>query len=342
MVARATEGYRMTRIIPLQRAFKRKIERQENLKGLKFKCYGSCAYVGEDISPGCYPCFYSDACLCGFTLGSNFGLPNVCNRDCVYCFGPHQVQQNYSVPVGWRLTDEWKADVKKYLAKEKNRISTECKMQYYTLTGIAEPLLYFPVLDELMKFCRDMIDPFMGVRGWAKIYTNGTLLTLENIWKLEDLGIDEVRIHLGATNFSQEVYDNLKLAVKHIPTVTVETPAWPPYREKLFEMLPIIQDIGVKHLDICQIEIFSKEQLEKIERALGDVELYQGFFPVMDDGGLVEDLMEEVLVKGYSYSVLDCNGFTAMSKNSITHSYWHYLNQIYPPEWEKHREERKL
>ena len=183
----------------------------------------------------------------------------------------------------------------------------------------------------------------MGTRGWAKVYTNGTLLNLDNILKLRDFGFDEVRIHPGATNFSEEVYDNMRLAVKHIPTVTVETPSWPPHREKLFEMLPIIEDIGVKHLDVCQIEIASKGQLGKIEKALGEVELYQAFYPVMDDGGLVEDIMQEVLEKGYSYSVIDCNGFVKQSRSALsTRSYWNLLNRKYPPEWEKHRYGRKL
>ena len=84
----------MINIIPIQEAYNNKIERQENLKGLKFKCHGSCVYVGKEISPGCYGCFYTDAYHRGFMLGKDVGLPNVCNKDCIYCFEPHTVQQN--------------------------------------------------------------------------------------------------------------------------------------------------------------------------------------------------------------------------------------------------------
>lgn len=139
------------------------------------------------------------------------------------------------------------------------------------------------------------------------------------------------------------VYNNLRLVVKHIPVVTVETPSWPPHREKLFEMLPIIQDTGVRHLDICQIEIVNKAQLSRIEKALGNIELYQAFYPVMNDGGLVEDIMREVLDRRYTCSVLDCNGFVKQSRNALsTHSYWGVLNRKYPPEWEQQRHTRKL
>jgi len=333
----------MIKIIPIQEAYNKKIERQEKLEGLKFKCHGSCAYIGEDISPGCYGCFYSDAYHRAFLLGRDVGLPDVCNRDCVYCFEPHIVRQDYMPPEGFSLGDEWQDIIQRYLAQEKQMITADVKMQYYEFTGVCEPLFYISILEELMRFFRNVVDPFMGTKGWAKVYTNGTLLNLDNILRLKDSGFDEVRVHLGATNFSNTVYNNLRLAVKHIPTVTVETPSWPPHRGKLFEMLPIIQNIGVKHLDICQIEIVSKAQLGRIEKALGNIELYQAFYPVMDDGGLVEGIMREVLDRGYTYSVLDCNGFVKQSRSALsTHSYWSILNRKYPPEWEQHRYKRKL
>ncbi len=333
----------MIEIISIQEAYKKKIERQERLKGLEFKCRGSCAYIGEDISPGCYGCFYSDAYHRAFLLGRDVGLPNVCNRDCVYCFEPHLVRQDYMPPEEFSLGDKWQDTIREYLAEEKQIVTTDAKMQYYEFTGVCEPLFYISVLEEFMRFFRNVVDPFMGTKGWAKVYTNGTLLNLHNILRLKEAGFDEVRVHLGATNFSNAVYENLRLAVKHIPTVTVETPSWPPHRGKLFEMLPIIQNIGVKHVNICQVEIASKAQLSRIEKALGDIELYQAFYPVIDDGGLVEDIMKEVLDRRYTYSVLDCNGFVKQSRSALSiHSYWSALNRKYPPEWEQHRYKRTL
>ena len=333
----------MIKIIPIQEAYKTKIARQEKLSGLKFKCHGSCAYIGEDISPGCYGCFYSDAYFCGFMLGRDFRLPNICNRDCIYCFEPHRVQQTPALPDGWRLSAEWKDGIMQSIVEQKQRMTSDCNMQYYEFAGVCEPLLYLPLLEELMAFLRDVIDPLMGTRGWAKLYTNGTMLSQDNLLKLKDSGFDELRIHPGAMNFSKKLYDHMGRAVQSIPTVTVETPSWPPHREKLFEMLPMIEDIGIKHLDICQIEIASQAQLMKIENALGEVELYQAFYPVMDDGGLVEDILKEVLDSGYSYSVLDCNGFVKQSRSALTvRSYWHLLNRKYPADWERHRYARKI
>ena len=333
----------MIKIIPIQEAYRRKIDRQAALKGLKYQCYGSCAYTGKDISPGCYGCFYSDAFFGSFMLGRDLGLPDICNKDCLYCFEPHEVRQELLLPRAWKISNAWKEAFKRDLLAERLRITTDCKMQYYEFSGVCEPLLYLPVMEDLMQFLRSVVDPLMGTRGWAKIYTNGTLLNLDNILRLKEMGFDEVRIHPGATGFSSGVYENMRLAVKNIPTVTVETPAWPPHREKLFEMLPIIQEIGIKHLNICQVEITHPRQVERIEAALGEVQLYQAFYPVMDDGGLVEDLMREVIERNYSYSVLDCNGFVKQSRSALTdRSYWSLLNRRFPVEWEKQRLHRKL
>jgi sulfatase maturation enzyme AslB (radical SAM superfamily) len=215
-----TQDETMIKIIPIQEAYKRKIERQQGLKELKFKCHGSCAYIGEDISPGCYGCFYSDAFHRAFLLGRDVGLPDVCNRDCVYCFEPHMVRQDYSPPEGFSLGDEWKDIIREYLAQEKQIITTDATMQYYEFTGVCEPLFYISILEEFMQFFRNVVDPFMGTKGWAKVYTNGTLLNLDNILRLKDSGFDEVRVHLGATHFSDTVYDmsvSLPSLLKHRP-----------------------------------------------------------------------------------------------------------------------------
>jgi pyruvate formate-lyase activating enzyme-like uncharacterized protein len=97
-------------------------------------------------------------------------------------------------------------------------------------------------------------------------------------------------------------------AVHHFKAITVETPAWPLHRNKLFESLPILNDIGIKHLNLGEIEI-KKHNFERIAALLPDAEMYQCHEMHLDDGGLTYDVMEEVVAKNYSYSVLDCNCF---------------------------------
>ena len=73
-------------------------------------------------------------------------------------------------------------------------------------------------------------------------------------------------------------------------------------------MLPIIENMGVKHLNIGEIEIDSFNA-ETIGAALPNAEVYQLHAIHLYDGGLVYDLMEEVAAQGYSFSILDCSAF---------------------------------
>lgn len=333
----------MITFLSIQEAYKTKIERQQRLKGLKYRCHGSCAYTGRDISPGCYGCFHSDALFLSFMLGRDFGLPNVCNRDCVYCFEPHQVSSDFTLPAGWKLSPGWQESILRDLPVQKRMISTPVKMQYYEFSGTCEPLFYMPLLREVMQILRGSVDPQMGARGWAKVYTNGTLLDESRILALKEMGFDEVRVHPAADGFSSAIFNNIKTAARYIPVVTVETPSWPPHREKLLQMLPVIEEAGVKHLDICQVEITHPQQFARIEKALREVRLYQAFYPVMDDGGLVEEIMAEAIKNNYKISVLDCNGFVKQSRAALsTQSYWSILNRKFPAEWEKQRYDRNI
>ncbi|MBN1492808.1 MAG: hypothetical protein JW938_01525 [Candidatus Omnitrophica bacterium] len=176
-----------------------------------------------------------------------------------------------------------------------------------SFSGGGEPLLYMKTIREYMKVYNDIKKETKG-SPWFYLYTNGVLATKDILEELRDLGIDEIRFHLGASNFSKDVYKNVSLARKYFKALTVETPAWPPHKTKLFEMLPIIEDIGVDHVNIGEIEV-TQYNRRKIAKILPDAEIYQCHEMHLYDNGLVYDIMEEALRRKYSYSVLDCNCF---------------------------------
>jgi pyruvate formate-lyase activating enzyme-like uncharacterized protein len=302
------------KIISIQEGYQRKFARQAQAPWLELHANGHCAHIGK-ISPGCLSCF-TNIHTWMIRLGHDVGLPDVCNRNCLHCFGPHQVAQDYAPPADWQLTGAVKRDILRQLAATRSNPMRPPHIPCYGFTGLCEPLFYMPVIREYMHFFREEIDLVVGQRGWAKIYTNGTLLNASTICELRDLGFDEVRVNPTASGFSPRVYRAIGLLVKHLPTVTVEVPVWPHYREQFLAMLPILADLGIDHLDLCQVEVWNKEAQRKIARAYPDAELYQGHFMMLDDGGLVEALMHEVVERKYPYSVIDCNAFVKQSNHS--------------------------
>jgi uncharacterized protein len=276
------------KILSIQEAYQRKFERQKAIKELKYHAAGHCVHIGR-ISPGCYGCFALD------TFRYNIFSGAKCNLNCPYCFG--------------RLEEE---DGKAYRMKTIAVIMRESHLPGYdpkavSFSGGGEPLLYMNIIKEYMELFRD-IEKHMKQRPWHYLYTNGILANQDMLLRLKDLGFDEIRFHLGASNFSKKVYQNLKKAVKHFKAVTVETPSWPLHRKKLFEMLPIINDAGVKHLNLGEMEI-TNYNYNKIAKILPTAEIYQCYEMHLYDNGLVYDIIEEALKKRYSYSVLDCNCF---------------------------------
>ncbi len=190
----------------------------------------------------------------------------------------------------------------------------------YTFTGSeSEPLFYLPCIEQFMDFYVNEIETIDNRRGYSKVYTNGVLLNDENIQRLKDARIDELRVNVSASGFSEKVYKNMKKAAKHIPIMSVEISLWPYYRNDLFKMLPIINDLGVRHLDLCTVEIWNQKHLDKVSKVLPDDTKYfqTGSMMCMDDDGMCEELMKEVIDKEYDYSVIDCNAFVKIAYNGI-------------------------
>jgi pyruvate formate-lyase activating enzyme-like uncharacterized protein len=289
------------KLISIQDAFRRRFERQASLPGLEFHASGHCVHVGK-LSPGCYSCFAPN------TLRFNFPLGSRCNRSCDYCY-----RIDGEALLAKQSRDE-RLRKKAALLQGALHPDRHYDTVVISFTGGGEPLLHLDLLQDYMQFYRG-IEPRMNIRPWYYLYTNGILADREMLMRLKKMGFDEIRFHLGASNFAEGVYRNLREAVKILNTVTVETPAWPPHRDKLFEMLPVLDDLGVRHLNLGQVEI-TRGNRERIAEVLPGAEIFQCYNIHLDDGGLVYDIMEEVLRKGYRFSVLDCSAFVKSIQRS--------------------------
>ncbi len=276
------------KLISIQEAHTRKFERQRRVAAVQLHASGHCAHIGP-ISPGCRSCFENDPFRRNFVCGAR------CNVSCGYC----------SEKLPKEPDKEWFLLTKANIHRDS--YDPDYAPSAISFSGGGEPLLYLDVIEGYMRVFQD-VAPRMKSRPWFYLYTNGLLASREVLLRLKDLGFDEIRFHLGASDFSKEVYRNMEEAVRYFKAVTVETPAWPLHRNKLFESLPILNEMGVKHLNLGEIEL-KKHNIDRISALLPDGEMYQGYELHLDDGGLTYDLMEEVAVKNYSYSVLDCNCF---------------------------------
>jgi len=180
------------------------------------------------LSPGCL--------LCGQGSWSCLFINGKCNCRCFYC---PTSQDDLSVPTTNRLTFERAEDYSDYVRE-------------FGFTGVSisggEPLL---TLDRTLDYIRTVRQKNGdGLHIW--MYTNGTLLDQDTVLKLKDAGLSEIRFDLGARDYR---LDALRLAVGHIPVVTVEVPAVPEDRDTLASLIPVLHDEGVNHLNLHQLRL---------------------------------------------------------------------------------------
>jgi uncharacterized protein len=180
------------------------------------------------LSPGCR--------ICGNGGWSCLFINGKCNCRCFYC---PTTQNEISVPTTNRLFFDKAEDYSAYV-------------NHFGFEGVSisggEPLLTpektVRYIDTVRKQCGD------GIHIW--MYTNGTLLTVEHVKALKDAGLNELRFDISARDYS---LDALKLAVGHIPVITVEIPAIPEDIDTLKGLIPRLHDEGVSHLNLHQMRL---------------------------------------------------------------------------------------
>ena len=290
----------------------------------QFHCGNNCFHIGKVSHP--YKLDYLKSGRVFFwkcQLGEGVDLPNVCNFNCDFCSIPLVSETNkkenyignYVTPDEWEIKPIQKENIKKGYDSFGDQ---GLEHLVYTFTGQeSETLFYMPCIEQYMDFFINEIETIDNIKGYGNIATNGIYLNDENIQRLKNARIDEVSVNVNAS-FSKEVYKNMEKAAKHIPVVSVTCPLWLPQRKELFEMLPILNDIGVKHLYLATIEALYPLHLKRMLKHLPKdttwykIEFVNRTYVIIDDNGLCEELMKEVIDKNYDYSVLDLNRFSRL------------------------------
>jgi pyruvate formate-lyase activating enzyme-like uncharacterized protein len=196
-------------------------------EGLNWMFSQTKPHTGE-LSPGCL--------LCGNGAWSCLFINGKCNCKCFYC---PTSQDDISVPTTNRLSFDKAGDYSDYVRD-------------FGFTGVSisggEPLLTFEKTRDFIHTVRQKNGD--GIHIW--MYTNGTLLEEDHVLKLKDAGLSEIRFDLSAWDYN---LDKLRLAVGHIPVVTVEIPAVPEDRQILERLIPVLHDEGVNHLNLHQLRL---------------------------------------------------------------------------------------
>ena len=103
--------------------------------------------------------------------------------------------------------------------------------------------------DRVYNYTKAIRDAF-GSQHYIWIYTNGDLVTESRLKRLAETGLNEIRFNIAARDYDLEP---LSLAVDHVPHVTVEIAAIPEDIELVKSILPQLEFIGVKNINLHQL-----------------------------------------------------------------------------------------
>lgn len=186
----------------------------------------------ENLSPGCVSC--KDGGWVCFYPGFR------CNARCGFCPQPAHLRSRNDKHIGTAFVDE----MCEFLIQAKDKITG------VSLSG-GELFLYREAAQKVMAVVQKHLPDV-----WVWAYTNGISVTPDHMKLMRDLGLDELRFDLAATDFDEKVISKIEdHAVDIIPWVTVEIPAISETHRKLVEegQLQRLADMGVKQLNLAQL-----------------------------------------------------------------------------------------
>jgi len=295
----------MIQIVSRTEIFEEKLKRRKTIKELEYHAHGHCVHVGK-ISPGCRTCFTGEAekIVPGIWCGGGIQLGNECMYKCPYCYyDPNRKDSNnFSIDVNQEIADTFF----KVLHPDYKPLSIAYQ-------SFGETLLYMNELEQVAYLLKRNAKQ-KNINTYFFLYTNGLLLNEDNYERLKDWGIHEFRVHISASNFDTKVLKNIENGVKHGFTMSIEEPAWPLNKEKLINLLPTLNNIGIKHLNIIEMQV-TESNIQAIDFHYPNAKLYHDYFLHMYDEGMVYDIIEEKIKNNYNFSVLDCDSGVENCRN---------------------------
>ncbi len=273
--------------------------RNEALKaqipGLK-SLQGRTLYVGPDdhFPTGC------KSCLLGTGL-SAIRKTNKCNIQCKFCYNYGELHR--IAPIGEGM---WEIGGTKFYERDIDLLLTMGNKP----TGIS--YVYLEPFMEIEKYY-GIIRKFADAGIHQHMYTNGLLCTEENLRRLGEAGLNELRFNLGASNCADKVIEAISIAKKYIPQVGVETPMT---REFLASFLPKKEKLLATGLDFINCAELHLNP-NNLQNYMGE-NMYmcrQGYLSPIVSHEITFKIMKMAAEENWPVAVHDCDNYTKFARD---------------------------
>lgn len=260
----------------------------KNLKGRTF-------FVGDQqkFPKGCVSCLFGDG------LGG-IRKTHQCNLLCKFCYYHDNIDNQESIPDGmWEIGETlyYEEDIDLLLSIQKKPSG----IAYVYLEPFLDIEKYYGIIKKLSE---------AGI--YQHMYTNGSLCTRENLQKLGEAGLNELRFNLGAVKCSDKVIENMAIAKEYIPMVGIETPMTPEFYEEFQEKKEKILATGIDFINCAELHFGE----DNINNYVGE-RMYmarRGYISPLWSREITFKLMKQACDENWPVVVHDCSNHTKYSR----------------------------
>ncbi len=228
--------------------------------------------------------------ICTEMKSMSFVLGYRCNVKCEFCFVYSYISSEYE-------EDE------KYNRRAcfKDFCRNKDSIDGIGFTG-GETLLYLP---EIEKYTSKIREEKPDIYLW--VYTNGIEANKENLKILKDLGINEIRFNLAASDYNPKIIEKLGIARELFEYIAVEVPAYPKQKNKLIKSLDKFEYYGIDQLNMQEL-LVNNNNINRLEGDIyqAGIMFTQKYF-LYGSRKLTYDVIKFCINKGYSFTVNDCS-----------------------------------
>ena len=200
---------------------------------------------GKELSRGCQEACKGGGWICIY-------LSRVCNRKCHFC-----PQYREAPNVG---DDTWASLDDPPTIEKLKRYSLTLKddIKGISFSG-GEPFQQLERTPEGFPGIYEWLDAINEMK-WNKkpylwIYTNGDFVTEDNVTKLVDKGIQEIRFDLAASDYNSKTLKKMEMVRKKVDKLAVEVPVLGWQLDELIGSLKRLEDIGVDYLNLHELQM---------------------------------------------------------------------------------------
>lgn len=248
--------------------------------------------TGKQLSQGCQAC-KSGAWICIY-IGVD------CNLACPHCpqMGRHKSAPEHVWANGGDDAIHYPDDLKRVIRRNP-------QIKGISFSG-GEPFKYFDTMVEWIEY----INKELPEKYYLWVYTNGTLVKEEQLKKLGELGVQEIRFDHAATDYSKKMTEIMKISKKYIKYLTVEIPVLPKLQKKLLGILKTYDEIGLDFLQLHELQLcednFQRLIKEEVDVTLNYANKNGGQFN-LESMFQIYEVINEIINKGYEIIFNDCS-----------------------------------